>query len=149
MTIHNVQNDKSNQSPQDKVADILGKKAKIELAMLASALQSIRRGLDWEHKMIEQGDLTSTQVEGVDDVGPLIVGDVSISSNQNTPKEKSNWLMPTVLAVSSLLAGGGVTAAIMSAMQGSPPPQKVIVSPSEDKDTQYSIEFATPKHDHE
>lgn len=148
MGIKNVQNDKSGQDPKDKVADVLERKAKLELGLMGSALQSIRRGLAWEHKMVEQGDGMSTQVEGVDDVGPLIIGDVSISNNQNTPqmtKNTNSWLVPTALVIGSLLAGGGVSAALLSLWKSDKPPA-VIQVPGEDEDTQYSIQFAKPKN---
>lgn len=151
-------------TPEQVAQDLLEKQSKLNLGLLGSAVQSIRRGLAWEHNMVEQeGGELGPKPTGEDDMGNLVLGDVRINDPQQPKEDRTDavlelaklaatraapvaatgispwWLLiPTAL---SLLGGG---AALYTATQKPDPPP--VVSPKEgpDADTKYDLEFAEP-----
>lgn len=134
---------------REEGAQILKEQARIDLGMRAVALESARRGMKWEHDMIE-GKETDTADDSM-----LVLGDYNVNqepSKKDNTAEIVSALAPLVstgakaatgvnpwvaaaLALTTLVSGG----AIASQFLGSKPAET-----GADADTQYSIELVEP-----
>lgn len=168
---------KQQESPKGKLAKYLDTEGKLNLALFGSAVQSCRRGLAWEHRMIEDGEnpdvedgTPSTELEG-DEMGPLIIGDISITEGGQQPEQRQpdqqqqtktdnqkptspkpkgliRRALPYVLA--TVLGGSGVGLPLLvSGLLGggeSPPKNRQPEIPEfKDTDTIGKIRFVEPK----
>lgn len=94
---------------------ILTMREKMKLGFLATGLQSIRRGMEWEHSQVENDPANYGSSSGAADMGDMYLGDVTIS---NKPSVKSQ--LGKLVTAAALLAGGFAGGTLVSKLVSPP-----------------------------
>ena len=100
--------------------DHLKKTSRLKLGLLALGMQSLKRGLDWEHSAVERdtdamhaalhGESAETaEPEGIEMAGDIFLGDITMSSPEPPkPAVSQAKKLSTAAIVAAALVGSGL-----------------------------------------